>query len=125
MKKKDEGRPLAELALDDGFLRNYEKFMRENPGDPELRKMITSALVTATAERVEGKQRQAKAASKGGKGRREEKAGDWQRDKERIIQSAKQKLAGGTERRYLAGIMAQTFGLTDRRIRQILKEAGI
>lgn len=126
MKKKDEGRPLAELALDPGFSRNYAKMMmeREN-GDPELKELITSAIVTAAAERVTGKQRHAEASAKGGEGRREGLAGDWHRDRERIILSAKQKLAGGTSKRDLAGILAQIHGLTAHRIRQILREEGI
>ena len=126
MKKNDGGKSLAELALDPGFSRNYTKMMmeREN-GDPGLKELITSALVTATAERVTGKQRHAKASAKGGESRKKEKQGEWQQRDAKIVSAAKAILARDGARRNVAGILAQTHGLTPRRINQILKKEGI
>ena len=125
MKKKDEGKPLADLALDPGFSRNFKKIMKYDQGDPELTEMIADAVISAASERAEGKVRHAEASAKGGEGRREQLADEWQQRDAEIIRAAKTKLAGGVARRDLASILANIYGLTSRSIRDKLNKAGM
>jgi DNA-directed RNA polymerase sigma subunit (sigma70/sigma32) len=124
-KNKPNGIPLETLFIDPSFQRHFEILMRENPGDTKLQKAIMSELIDNASKNVTRKQKHAKASVKGGIGAAKAKADELASRNEKIISHARKLLENKRDRRVLSAIIATQYNLSDRRVRDILKKAGI
>jgi hypothetical protein len=115
MKKtpKPDAIPLETLFLDEGFQRNYEIMMREDPGDPKLKAVLTAELISNAARRVKRGQELKQISIKGGNTPKE---GYEERETRNAL------IRQGAKEGITTSNLAKRFGLSPRQINKIIKK---
>lgn len=94
--------------------RMFREWVEHNERQFDLQKHAEASLRLAEGRKKGGK--------KGGETRRSEAASGWQRV---CVAHARRLLAQGTDERDLVGRLSKTINRSGRRIRDVLKEAGV
>lgn len=131
MKKKPDAIPLEALLDAPGFERNCEILLSESVDAPSAadssraRKAITSLVISGAVERAQSKRQHVANSQKGGAASVQSRRSELALRNKTIAEDARRKLAAGYSEREICGILAQQKGLSDKTIREILREQGV
>lgn len=131
MKKKPDAIPLEALLDAPGFERNCEILLSEPVAAPSAtdssraRKAITSLVISGAVERAKSKRQHVANSQKGGAASVQSRRSELALRNKTIAEDARRKLAAGYSEHEISGILAQQKGLSDKTIREILREQGV
>ncbi|WDD95749.1 hypothetical protein Bsp3421_005929 [Burkholderia sp. FERM BP-3421] len=117
--------PLSVVFEGEGFRRNFEMEKRSAHGNPELIRELEEELACNATSYAETKVKRRKAASQGGKATASVRQAGVTSVHDAIVKYACQQLEKGKKPHELASITARNFRYSDRRVRDILKSAGV
>ncbi|WP_423392815.1 hypothetical protein [Burkholderia sp. LMG 21824] len=117
--------PLSAVFEDEDFRRHFDIAKRSAHGNPELIRALEKELVSNAASYVETKVKRREAAIEGGRATASVRQPDVASVHDAIVKYACQQLEKGKKPHELASITARHFKYSDRRVRDILKNAGV